>query len=318
MTLKSGAGPCASSIYRPCIALPDNSARWSDATLRAVLAHELVHVTRRDDRALLLLRTTADCLWWLPWLRLLVHHFERTLEESCDDRAAELVGQSHTYLEGVCAAVRPVGRVPRRLSHPAPARNNPLPHHGPHGLVGRVARFLQGRELETDTGRVYWIVTLSVLVVALATSVEVVTPEPSLRVTRSLGFVQPVPYPRVAVSHRPAERLRRDTLQVTPVYPAAALQERVEGVVIASYWLASDGSIAQPRVLFAQPPGVFDRSVLSALRNSSFEMNWVREVPELQPRAFGHLGVSQYRFSLGDERGSELAHHRFTEEENAL
>ncbi|MEX0734009.1 MAG: TonB family protein [Steroidobacteraceae bacterium] len=51
-----------------------------------------------------------------------------------------------------------------------------------------------------------------------------------------------------------------------PVYPAALLQQRIEGYAEIEYDLAPDGSVQNTRVLAAMPRGEFERAALAAVR----------------------------------------------------
>lgn len=51
-----------------------------------------------------------------------------------------------------------------------------------------------------------------------------------------------------------------------PVYPRTALQREIEGEVIVRFTIAADGRVQEPQILYAQPQRVFERAVLTALR----------------------------------------------------
>lgn len=54
--------------------------------------------------------------------------------------------------------------------------------------------------------------------------------------------------------------------QVTPRYPNRARRQRIEGWVEVSFMVQADGSVADPKVIDAEPRGVFDREALEAVR----------------------------------------------------
>jgi len=53
--------------------------------------------------------------------------------------------------------------------------------------------------------------------------------------------------------------------QIQPVYPSSALERGVEGFVIVEFDVSEAGAVVNPRVLGAQPPGIFDRAALQAI-----------------------------------------------------
>src|SRR5690606_19820897 len=87
----------------------------------------------------------------------------------------------------------------------------------------------------------------------------------------------PGPAPEVAASQPappsspPAGRAPRLLHQPAARYPPAALNRRVEGAVQVAFTIRPDGSVAEPRVVSATPPGLFDRAALAAVRDYRFE-----------------------------------------------
>ncbi|HEY3785033.1 MAG TPA: energy transducer TonB [Steroidobacteraceae bacterium] len=62
----------------------------------------------------------------------------------------------------------------------------------------------------------------------------------------------------------------RTTRLHTPQFPSSAFREGVQGGVYAEYTLLADGSARNPRVIYAQPQGVFDAAVRESLLHSRF------------------------------------------------
>jgi len=61
----------------------------------------------------------------------------------------------------------------------------------------------------------------------------------------------------------------RDVLplvRVDPDYPERAKQQRIEGWVDVEFTISPAGTVKDPRVIAAQPPTVFDKATLSAIR----------------------------------------------------
>ena len=55
-------------------------------------------------------------------------------------------------------------------------------------------------------------------------------------------------------------------VRVDPQYPPKARQRRIEGWVDIEFTIGAAGTVANPKVIGAQPPGVFEQSALRAIR----------------------------------------------------
>lgn len=63
-----------------------------------------------------------------------------------------------------------------------------------------------------------------------------------------------------------AEQAPTPILIRQPVYPGTALERGIEGQVVIEFGLSGDGRVEDPRVVSAQPAGVFERAAIDALR----------------------------------------------------
>jgi len=54
-------------------------------------------------------------------------------------------------------------------------------------------------------------------------------------------------------------------VKVAPMYPARAQSQGTEGWVLLSFTVTEVGSVTDPKVLEAQPPGVFDEAAKKAV-----------------------------------------------------
>ena len=73
----------------------------------------------------------------------------------------------------------------------------------------------------------------------------------------------------------PAQPAANNTLRAVstpaPQYPPAALRSGESGEVVVEFTVNPDGSVSNPRVVRANPPRVFDRAALNAVRNWRFQ-----------------------------------------------
>ena len=143
--------------------LANDSDSWQQETRQAVLAHELVHLSRRDDLWLLLARLLMLQFWWLPWLRLLPRYLEAAIEESCDDLAAYLMRSEQRYLHGVFRAVKGLAPVPSGTAQAAGG-----------SVLERFRRFSTYRDQQLDSRGLYWASLTLLTSLALVWTVKVV------------------------------------------------------------------------------------------------------------------------------------------------
>ena len=122
------ATPIAVGFGAPAVVLPAGfAASAGDAVLSDVLAHEVAHLRRRDDRVVLLQHVAAALFWPVVPVHLLNRGLRRAREEVCDiaalasgGSARDAVGYGHTLLRMAERAtagrriVPAVGMAPRR------------------------------------------------------------------------------------------------------------------------------------------------------------------------------------------------------------
>lgn len=302
--LHFGDEACSSSLAGDRIVLPTEAETWRVGTLRAVLAHEFVHLSRRDDLAVLGLSLVLHWYWFAPWLGLLRRQFIEAMEQSCDDRAAECLPSCAHYLDGVLCAVREEPEPPAvvaRLSGSA--------------VVTRFQRFLGIREHQLDVGRVYWGLVTVLGVALLLTSVEFEASEPAsawssmpANARRVVLGPPELKLPEVRERALAGGDLRpREARQ--PIYPGHALADAIEGFVVVEYRLTGDGRVVRPSVIASEPAGVFEDVVLRAVAR--------REYAHAAPRAIAvsnggtpprHL-IRRFDFVLPDSAPSEGEEH---------
>ena len=258
--LHFGDDAFSSSLAGDRVVLPTDAKTWRIGTLRAVLAHEFVHLSRRDDLAVLGLGLVLHWYWFAPWLGLLRRQFIEAMEQSCDDRAAECLPSCAHYLDGVLCAVRDEPEPPAvvaRLSGSA--------------VVTRFQRFLGIREHQLDVGRVYWGLVTVLGAALLLTSVEFEASEPASAWSSTPANARRVVLgppelrlPEVRERALAGGDLRpREARQ--PIYPGQALADAIEGYVVVEYRLTGDGRVVRPSVIASEPAGVFEDVVLRAV-----------------------------------------------------
>ena len=85
-----------------------------------------------------------------------------------------------------------------------------------------------------------------------------------------------------------------------PVYPAAARAQGIEGYVVVEYDVTEAGTVANSRVLEADPAGIFDAAALAAVSSWVFKPELIDGQPQERRRL-----QSTVSFKLGS--GSEYS-----------
>jgi beta-lactamase regulating signal transducer with metallopeptidase domain len=275
-----GEQACATTLSGALIVLPNNWRTLSADTRRSLLAHELTHIARCDDRWLLLMRLLLLSYWWMPWLRKLQHVYVQSMEESCDDVASELIGTQHAYAHALFEVAlhhSSTGNADRQKMYFAHMRGHPL--------IARVARFSKRRPLELDTTGVFWTLVLIALLVTWVSGVKPVLADKQTVVFDPL-LLQPLALPQHSgasvypfvidqpASQRPGDtmlwRLRNPVELPSAVYPGSALAAGYEHEVTISFTVAEDGTVVQPRAQQLDKYG-FAQSALRAVSSSRYQ-----------------------------------------------
>ena len=71
-------------------------------------------------------------------------------------------------------------------------------------------------------------------------------------------------------------------VRVQPKYPQRALQARLTGTVLLDVWVAPDGSVSDAKVIESNPPRIFDKAALNAIKRWKFRPRIVDGQPQAQ------------------------------------
>ena len=94
-------------VWRPTVLLPEGVAnRLSDEELEAVILHELLHVKRRDNLAVLLQKAIFSLLWFYPPVWLIDRKLFEERERACDEEVLRIRRSPETYISGILKVVR--------------------------------------------------------------------------------------------------------------------------------------------------------------------------------------------------------------------
>ncbi len=103
--LQISTPPLVWALGRPIVVLPRLTARSSAATLRALLAHELAHIKRRDHW-LCWFELVGTCIyWWLPTFWWAQREMRRASDEAADAWAVWALRSRDIYAEALLETV---------------------------------------------------------------------------------------------------------------------------------------------------------------------------------------------------------------------
>ena len=70
-------------------------------------------------------------------------------------------------------------------------------------------------------------------------------------------------------------------VKVAPIYPSRAQSRGTEGWVLLSFTVTETGSVVDPQVLDADPPGVFDRAAMKAVERFKYKPRVINGQPQV-------------------------------------
>ena len=148
-------------IWRPKVFLPEGAAsRLNDEELEAVILHELIHVRRRDNLAVVLQKAIFALLWFCPLVWLVDRKLFEERERACDEEVVRLRQSPETYISGILKVVRAC--VEQRLVGTSSIGGSSLKSRMVHLLSTRLPRKLGFRECALIIGFVAGLTIFSV------------------------------------------------------------------------------------------------------------------------------------------------------------
>jgi TonB family protein len=103
-------------LFRPVILLPIEASDWSDGRLKVVLAHESVHVQRRDWLTQLIAQFSACVYWFHPMVWFALARMRNERELACDDGVLRLGYRNTEYAQRLIDVARGIRSGTEELS----------------------------------------------------------------------------------------------------------------------------------------------------------------------------------------------------------
>jgi protein TonB len=216
----------------PVVLLPEGLLKAPSAVQRAVVAHELWHVRRRDWPWSVAEELARACVWFHPPLRMLLSAIQSAREEVVDELAVQVTGSRRSYVDALVAYA---GEPPLHAATAFIRRAH---------LVTRVRRLT--KEVRMSASRVMAHTAAAVLATAAAgwagaTCFPLRAQEPALA-------FKPGPLEMRALAPTPENPVPRRVYHVTADYPSAAEAVALQGLVTVRVVLDEAGQVAESRI----------------------------------------------------------------------
>lgn len=193
--------PLTTGVWRPVILLPAGWSEWDDAKLRAVLAHELAHVSRGDALAQQCALLYRALFWFSPLSWWLCHRLAELAEEAGDEAALASGAVREDYAELLLQFFAAFARSQRRAQWQALAMAK-----GGSGAERRVRRILAWRgavSFRLAESLTLAMALLAMPAVMIAAVVRFRPPTPATPLHAAVAAVTAAPAPRVARAASP-------------------------------------------------------------------------------------------------------------------
>lgn len=217
--------PATIGLRRPLILLPQRILEMPELIQRAVITHELVHVSRRDWLQTLLEELWCAVMWFHPAARMIASRLSLSRETVVDEIALRLTQNRRAYAEALLAFATPGRAMP-----------GVTPFVGRRHLSQRIS--LITREDIMSRRRLLASFAIAVFACAAAT-VAAVTTLPMIALTAQSAKV-----------YKPGDGISLPIVltESKPGYTREAMQQGIQGSVFMAVVVLSSGDVGDVRV----------------------------------------------------------------------
>jgi TonB family protein len=236
---------------RPLILLPEAAAEWPEDRRELAIRHELTHLRRFDNWSSLLVLAARALYWFHPlvwWIssKLLIEQ-----ELACDERMLASGASATHYAEFLVD-------LSRNLSSPALFGCAMVSH--PHQLRGRIKKILENRpRADSSTGSRFAFALFAVVLVSTALLAPVRAGNKGGATKQDSGVY------KIGGDVLPPRVLEKKE----PEYTRDAVKRKIQGTVVLSIVIASDGLPENIRVRRSLDPGL-DNNAVESVRQYRF------------------------------------------------
>lgn len=236
--------PATVGIKRPLILVPGRMREMPQPVQRAVIAHELVHVRRRDWLHTLAEEIWCALLWFHPAARVVSARLSLARETVVDEQTILLTRDRRAYAEALLA-----------FADPQPYLVGMTPLIGRRHLSQRIS--LIAEEGSMSCRRTLSSVVVAFVISAAATLFAVSSFPLAASLAAQAGQVH---------DPGPGVTLPSVVREVKPVYTAAAMQKKIQGSVWLGIVVGESGDVTEVKVTRSLDPeyGLNDQAVKAA------------------------------------------------------
>lgn len=238
-------GPATVGFRRPMILLPRRVLGMTPAVQRAVIAHELVHVRRRDWLHTLAEEIWCALLWFHPAARLIASRLSLARETLVDQTTILQTRDRRAYAEALLA-----------FANPQPYLPGVTPFVGRRHLSQRISLIAE-EEVMSRRGIVASLV--SALAISTAATVSAAVTFPMTAAQHSTQVYKPgdgVSVPDVA-------------LEVKPIYPREVMARKIQGSVFMVVVVLASGDVGDVQISESLDPDL-DQEAVKAMKQWKF------------------------------------------------
>ena len=268
--------PLVIGVLQPRIVLPRAWTAWSEAKLRAVLAHESAHIRRRDAGIALLARLNLCIFWFHPLAWWLERQLALTAEQACDEAGVRALGECRAYAEVLLEIAETVRSSGARLAWTGIGMTGTgaLERRIDHLLLGGASRRISRKRMAAIT------VSCAAVILLAAGCRQKASSGPAF--TRAENRPQKALYAYVASADFEAGLLAR-ALETSPRYDgtAAEAQRMLEqSKDVPLLLLTATHLVGMPRSVEGEP-FVFGRKLVQRALELEPDSTWARQVANM-------------------------------------
>jgi len=268
--------PAAFGLRRPAVLLPPAFLKMAPEVQRAVAAHELLHVQRRDWALAVAEEMVRAGLWFHPAVHWLLGRIRLCREQVVDREVASRLAGRRVYLEALLEVARGLVR-----TRPLPAALMLREGH----LKDRIELLLE----EVDMSKTRITLSLAASAVVLVTAAAVATWSFPIHSGTPAGESGPATG-KHASKRGPERKL---VSKVNPAYPAEAKKDKIEGIVLLDVTIEKTGEVSKVSVV--KGPEALREAAAVAVRQ------WRYEPSDLGPT----VATITVRFMLDKGKGAD-------------